>query len=1296
MSRSWTPAQQAAIEARGGHLLVSAAAGSGKTAVLVERVIRLITLDGIDIDRLLVVTFTEAAAGEMRDRVMQALEQRLAANPHSGHLLRQLMLLPKASIATLHAFCLQVLRQHFYRLDLDPEFRVMDEHEAQLLRLDVLDGVLEQAYDQTDPDGPFTRLVLAYGGPSGDGDLRQFILDLHDYARSLPDPAGWLRRCARGYRELTVADFDETPWARELVQLTQVRVRRAARLVRQALALALGPGGVPAHADALERDLERLARLEAAAAQGWSVLAAAAHEAGFPRLPRAKAGEGDPAVREAVRRLRDEAKKAVGEPITSLLARPLSEQLAELRDAAPLMEALIDQVLALDQAYAAAKRERGWVDFGDLEHLCLRLLEDPEAAQQLRERFAEVLVDESQDLNGVQEAILGRVCGSPEDGGRLFLVGDVKQSIYRFRQADPTLFLERYRRAAPYGPPAAGDTGHTGQRRIDLQANFRSRAPVVDGVNFIFRQIMTPAAGELAYDAAAELVCGAPYGPGGTEAPIEVHLLERDPALLEEARGAAAPDDAAALEAAAAADTAGAAGTRGATAVSSASELGATETQGASQPLAPEDAGETDESEDLTALEREAVLAARRIRALVLGGEAQVWDNSLGTYRPARWGDVAVLLRATRHKANAVLDVLARFGVPAYAELGTGYFAALEVETMLALLAVLDNPRQDIPLAAVLRSPLAGFSPADLARIRAVRREGDFWDAVRAAAEEGELGALGRRLQGFLVRLEQWRTRARRGPLSELVWSILTETGYFDYVGAMPGGRQRQANLRALYERARQFDTFAKPGLARFLRFIERLQEAAGDLGTAPAVGESDDVVRVMSVHKSKGLEFPIVVVLDLGRPFRQRPGHRHLAFQRELGLGAAVVDGERRVAWPSLLSTAVQERRRREELAEEMRVLYVALTRARERLILIGSGRNLERLCGRWAQAAGQPGWALDDAELLDASNWLDWLGPALSRHAAGAPLRELGGFTGKPADAQLARDPSRWRVRVWRAPDVIGLGTAPGGEEATPVHWSTVAALEPLEGMEDVRVPDALADRIAWRYPWTALTGLAAKQSVSELKRRWTAAGQEESAPAISPGLRLRDRPRFLHAGGRALTPAERGIAVHTVLQRLELDAGLDEDGIRSQIEEMTARGLLTPQQAQAVDPGQLARFFASPLGRRVQAHARQVLREVPFTLALPAAEVYPELDPAVAADEHVVVQGVIDLLLPYETGLILVDFKTDRVAQDAAQQAAGRYTVQIGLYCRAVREIYGRDVTEAYVVFLTAGQVVSMPTR
>lgn len=1282
----WTEAQSRALATRGRHLLVSAAAGSGKTAVLVERIVRRITEEGGDIDRLLVVTFTEAAAAQMRERIVQAIEARLAEKPGDSHLSRQLLLLPRAHIATLHSFCLNVVRQHFYSLGLDPNVRVMDEHEAHLLRLDVLAEVLEEAYDAMEPGGPFARLVDAYGGRAGDETLQKLVLALHDYARSLPDPNGWLREAAAAYTSLDAATFDATPWAQELLLHAQVTIDRALHMLRRALALAHGPGGASAHADTLSGDVERLEQLKDAAARSWSTLVAAAELAQFPRLKTAKKDDGDPDVKEATREWRNKARTLIHDLYEQLLSRPLDEQLAALTQSAPVAQELVELVMRLDERYTTAKGAKALIDFGDIEHLCLRLLEDASVAQQVRDRFDEVLVDECQDLNGVQDAILSKVTRPADEGGELFLVGDVKQSIYRFRQADPTLFLERYQRALPDEEAL--------EQRIDLRENFRSRRIVVDAVNFLFRQIMTPGAGEMAYGSEAELVFGASFGPpdepvDSRDVPVEVHVLDRavgdddddgpDVALPPGAFGRAreATDDR---------DVTG---------------MDRDDLDGG----AP-DADDVDVAalEGMTAFQREALLVASRIRQLVQGGEAVVWDRDAGRYRPARYGDIVILLRAVRHRANELVDILAEYDVPAYADLGTGYFAATEIETMMALLSVLDNPRQDIELAAVLRSPIVGCSTEELARVRLCHRDGDFYDAVLAAAEEDELGALRDKVADFLSFLDEARTLARRMPLSRLVWHLLNETGYYDYAGAMPGGRQRQANLRALHERARQFDTFARHGLARFLQFVTQLRQAEGDLGTAPAVGESDDVVRIMSVHTSKGLQFPIVFVVDCGRQLRDRPVHSDIAFQRQLGIGLRLVDTELRLSEPSLLHAAVTVRRRREDLAEEMRLLYVAMTRAQERLIIVGSASFKDNV-PNWIPHVAENDWPLPDAQLLAAKSWLDWLGPALMRHPDGDALRAA--VDANSDVPMLTGDTSRWNVRLWTARDVAALLAEGKAARSAPVAWQAVASLQPLrdvmtdeaaasllEGVGEIEpIRRELVRRLQWRYPWAAFVGRPAKQGVSELKRRWEPGDEHEKEPVVKPLLELDERPAFLQQEAK-LTPTERGAAVHLVMQHLDLSGPLGEDDIARQIGAMVERDMLTPEQAAEVNIAPLLRFFESPLGVRLRQNAQRVRREVPFTMALPAVEAYPDLPDNAAPDDIVVVQGVIDCLLRDGNKLVIVDYKTDRVSANAVPVRAQSYYVQVALYRRAVREMFNVDEVEAYLVFLTPGVVVPVP--
>lgn len=1318
----WTDDQERAIAIRGRHTLVSAAAGSGKTAVLIERIVRRITQEGGDIDRLLVVTFTDAAAAQMRDRLVQRIHERLADTPGDTHLLRQLMLLPSASISTLHAFCLKVVRQHFYRLGLDPAFRLLDEHEAQLLRQEALEEALENMYETMRPGDPFARLVTAYGGAGSDDELQRFLLNMHDYSRSLPDPAGWLRSSVAPYAELDTSTFDASPWAAELQQHVLIRLARAERLLRQALAAAMSPGGSPNHAETYEADIEQLQTLQDAARAGWSVLAENVQLFTFGRLKAARNDGSDADVRKRGTDLRNRAKDIVEKDIRDvLLSKPLADELEALRDLAAPLEALAECVIRWDEVYKVAKNERGLIDFSDIEHLCLELLDVPEVAEEVSERFDEVLIDECQDLNGVQDAILARISRRPDAGGELFLVGDVKQSVYRFRQADPSLFMARYEKAG------AGEDDP--ERRIDLQANFRSREGIISAVNFLFRQLMTEAAGEMDYGPEAELVAGATYPPDVADPPVEFHVLERERRLLaaeDGANGAAGEEPGAHL----------------------------TSSSGSALTSTPDDDANPDD--DLTAFQREARYAAQHIQRIIRDEKTQVWDNGLGRYRPARYGDVVVLLRVTRGRANELVDELQLAGIPAYAELGTGYFAATEVETMLALLRVLDNPRQDIPLAAVLRT-IVGLSPEELAHLRIYHRGGDLYDAVQnaASADVGHerLQTLPVRLSTFLATLDEWRTLARRAPLSKVVWRLLAETRYFDYVGALPGGRQRQANLRALYERAQQFNHFSRHGLSRFLRFIERLQDADGDLGTAPALGEADDVVRIMSVHKSKGLEFPIVYVLGSGREFGGGgKGHRDLALHRQLGLGAGLVDGERRIAQPSLLLKAVQWRQQREELAEEMRVLYVALTRARERLVVIGSVSNIDQRAADWAEAASGEGWPLDDERLLTAGSWMDWIGPAVMRHEGGAPLRERAEAVSESvvriADRTVAADASSWEVHVGGQPGhVVDVSEA----SEPPLAWPALAALQPLPNAQPPRpeasvsepaeamgsslpetpaaavadrngtesagqevaagrdgrladkrvadfsgsehVLDRLQQRLGWVYPHKAVVGLAAKQSVSELKRRWDAANADESAPVASFRRRLDDRPAFLQTAGRQLTAAERGSAVHLVLQHADLAARLDRSGLADQVRDLEARQMLTPEQAAAVDVESLAAFFASPLGSRLQAHPQRVRREVPFTMAVPAVKAYRHLTTDAADGEAVIVQGIIDCLVEDDDGLLLIDFKTDRVSEATVAGAAAGYASQVRLYAEAVNHMYDRPVAEAYLVFLAIGRAIPM---
>ncbi len=1245
----WTDEQWEAITAQDDSLLVSAAAGSGKTAVLVERVCHYLLELGGDIDQLLVVTFTDAAAAEMRQRISTVLRARLAQEPTNRHLLRQLALLDQAHISTIHAFCLRMLRRFFYRVDLDPAFRVMDEAEDRLLKLEVLEQMLEAHYSTEQPEAPFYELVDRYSDRSG-GMLEELVLRLHDYAQSQIFPEAWLQDCREAFVIGSETALEELRWYPMVQELALAQLRNAQAALENALRLAsdsVGPDHFikPVQSDlTLVADLERMVR-----ADRWDDLVESCAKPAFlAARGKPKNEDIDEELTERVKALREEAKNQIRDLGKTVYTRPAAQMLADLRSLHRPMATLVGLVDEFGTKYTKAKQSRGLVNFSDLERLTLRLLLAPEStperlipsetALELQEQFSEVLCDEYQDINPVQNALLGLVAGeyggSVETRPRLFVVGDVKQSIYRFRLAEPRIFLQRAAEAAE----------SSGCRRVDLAANFRCRRTVVEGVNLLFRSFMSTTVGDVYYDARAALVYRANYPPLSTpsEPPIEVFLLEGDPHLIEEARQSAS--------------------------------AGRT-TAWIDQETDEEDEG--GEMIDLSALEREAVFIARRIASLVSQGDP-VWDKTEQAYRPVRYRDIAILLRSTRINAGFFADIFRREGVPLYAETGSGYFSASEVEIFMALLSVIDNPRQDIPLAGVLRSPVGRFSATELADIRLAAPHSDFYTAVVKRAEKAD--ALGRRLEDFLTRLDEWRTRARREPLSQLVWSIYSETGYYDYVGGMPGGRERQANLRALYDRARQFDQFARQGLLRFLQFIDDLRSAGEDLGTAPALGENEDVVRLMSIHKSKGLEFPLVFVAGLGTGFNQSDLKGSLIFDRELGLGPQSVDPERYTRSHTLASLGVRESIRRAGLSEEMRILYVALTRARERLFLVATVRGLSANLARWRQTAEalQATGTVPTFRVVTARRFIDWLGPVF------AAERLLPDDT-EDTEPVTVEQPG-WRLRLLSAPAVIGAfegGSSEGVAESSP---DQAESLPP-------EIRSRLRAQLAWSYPWTAATQIPAKTTVTELKRL----EMREPDPE-DPGVALFQqpvfrRPSFLQAR-RGLSPAEIGSATHQLLQRLPLNEPVTPQVIEGCLNEMVAEQSLSPEAAAAIDHEAIARFAAGPLGRRLRS-AEVIWRELPFCMALPIGEatgfgvtVNPASPPA-AGDESILVQGIIDCLFRDRQGRwVIIDFKTDRLRIEPEMihhTVHQRYARQLQWYARAVEMILDVDVEECYIYVL-----------
>jgi ATP-dependent helicase/nuclease subunit A len=1227
---SWSPQQLAAIETRGKNILVAAAAGSGKTSVLVERIIRRV-LDEIaplDVDKILVVTFTNAAASEMRSRIAAALTEALAHSTESRHIERQLVLLNSASISTLHAFCQTVVRQNFHMLDLDPKFRIAGEGETALLRTEVMETLFEGKYARADED--FLQLVEAYGNEQSDEGLHRLTLGLYDFSRSHPWPKDWLSGLQDAFMLPAGTDIETTPWS-ELVRRKLILDLEQARHSLLCMRQDACRSGLEAYDETFADDQEKLEEILAAAERSWGLLEKAINDCEFKRMAAAPKGTAEE-IRKPFQHGRKKALDKIKEFKSLFFSRTVEEFLEDMRLSAPLTAALADLVAEFSEEFTQAKREKGLVDFSDLEHYCLEILRAPEStcarvspspvAVALYEKYEEVMVDEYQDTNSVQEAIL-KLLASPEHPNR-FMVGDVKQSIYRFRLAEPKLFLEKYRSYLD------GENGV----RIDLSQNFRSRAGVLHAVNFLFRQVMTAQVAELEYGEAEKLNPGPEYPEvegkilGG---PVEVCLIDRDKeadAVLAEEKGNPAEQEAG-------------------------------------------------DEEDISGFEIEALYIARRIINLMEQGY-QVYDKESKGYRRLTWRDMVILLRSVKGKADILVEALRREGAPVYAEIDSGYFRAVEVQVMLSVLSIIDNPCQDIPLAGALRSPVGGFTAPELARIRLCGSRGDLWEALQAAGGQGEEG-LRDKVDLFVRRLEKWRDYSRRKGVPELIWKIYRDTGYYDYVGGMPGGRLRQANLRSLYDRARQYEATSFRGLFRFLRFVERLQDKGSDLAVARTLGEIEDVVRVMSIHKSKGLEFPVVFVADLGKNINLQDSRETILCHKDLGIGPYRIQPELRFRYPTLARFGISFKLMMETKAEELRILYVALTRAREKLILVGSASGLQKRATKWCQLVGNPQVSMPDWLVAGAKNYLDWLCPVLSRHSAGAVLREYAECDEEVRSGLFAGEPSDWKVEIIRGSE-LRRPQEPGMEEA--VFLDCVRELQPVAGGTGV---DWVEEKLGWQYAHNMVVGKPAKLSVTEIKRRFDLLDRKELQQTVTPKP-IFARPRFVQ-DSQGLTGAEAGVILHSIMQHLQLREDMGEDDLHRQLADMVMKEILLEEHLQQVRLQSIIAFFHSALGRRL-CRSGNVRRELPFSLTASAERFYPEL---AGRQETIFVQGVVDVLFDDPAGLVLLDYKTDHIHN--AEELARRYKVQLELYAQAVETIYRRPVAEKYLYAFSLQQSIRL---
>ena len=1185
MAIELTQEQRAAVEDRGGDLLVSAAAGSGKTRVLVERLMGYVER-GENIDRFLVITFTNAAAAELRDRIAAAIHARLAQKPGDRHLRRNATLVYKAPICTIDAFCLDFLRQWGHLADLDPDFRLCDEAEGEELRRRALEEVLETRYANIQNDAPFAALVDALAGERDDQTLEDVILDVHRRVQAQADPVDWLMSRKRDFILPDGLNPEDTPWGQALLE-DGFALAEHWRTAMTALRHEIAWDGLldQNYGPTLEATINGLERLRDAISRGWDE-AADCFPVPFPRAG-ARRGNQDEALKARMTALRDECKKQLkklGERFDVTGAQAVED----LRAVGPAMTALLDVTAEFDAAFTRLKQRQRLIDFADGEHLTVRLLVQPDGtptglAGDVGRQFVEIMVDEYQDTNAVQNAIFGALSAE----GSLFMVGDVKQSIYCFRLAEPEIFLDKYDRF-----PLAGEAADGEGRKILLSDNFRSRPEVLDAVNFIFRGVMTRTAGELDYTDAEAL------RPGRTDLPPDPRYCM---------------------------------------------ELNCVDLS-----TLADDEEEEKADKDLVI----ARAAARRIRELLDSG-LPVGD------RPLRAEDVVILLRSPgpvlRHYA-AALDEL---GIPWSAEGGQEFFGTTEIAATIALLQVLDNPRQDVALLATLRSPLFGFTPDRLALLRAAG-EGTVYSCLTAGAERGEEDCV-----SFLALLGELRELAAEESSHRLLWHIYSKLDGPAVFSAMTDGSRRRANLMALYDEACRFESGGHRGLMAFLLHLSRMAENGL---TIPVPGSETAGVRILSIHKSKGLEFPVVLVCGLDRQFNEADTKATILFHPELGLGPKRTDRERGLRYTTIARDAVALRLRQQLRAEEMRLLYVAMTRAEHKLILCTAVNS--RGTGL-ASLAGQASYPPSPRQMGAAQRMADWvLATALCRTDSTSLWSDLG----VPRPVPPADEGFPWEIRLLSGADY----ERPQGPEA---------AEEQLEAA--CQLPDNFAERLSWRYPYTDCAAIPSKLTATQLK------GREKDSEASENAVELRPAPvqstlrRPVFEGERPLTPAQRGTALHMVMQYLNFGRTGSLAEIEDEISRLVLGQYITPQQGAAVDPADILCFFRSGLGLRLRESPR-VEREFKFSLLLPAADYYKEAGPG----EEVLLQGVVDCWFTEADGTVtVVDFKTDRVNEHTVERRAGDYRPQLDAYTRALSQAAGVTVKRRCLWFFSVGRAVEL---
>lgn len=1241
MERKWTPAQKSAIDIRDCNVLVSAAAGSGKTAVLVERIISMITDPdkNIDIDRLVVVTFTKAAAAQMKDKIRKALDSMLDENPGDVNLLRQITLLNNAQITTIDSFCLWIIRNHFPEVNLDPGFRIMDEGEKKLIENDVLEDVLEEFYAEADEE--FFNLVDAFGMGRDDSGLVSIIDKIYRFSRSNPWIDEWFDECMRVYDDETY----DNPAIKELYDSIKNALLDYRDKYNRLVHICSEPAGPAAYTGALQSDL--LGINEMINSQDFGELGRKARTFSFEALSRKKDAGADPALKEYVKGQRKLFKDYIGRLNDKIFLKDDEGIFADMQGAGIQIRTLLKVSKVYAKRVSEVKREKGIIDFNDMEHLALSILvkkEDgklvyTETADKLANRFEEILIDEYQDSNQLQEVILNAVSKTRLSGenNNIYMVGDVKQSIYKFRLACPELFIEKY------------DTySETGDNvRIELQKNFRSRENVLECANDVFSHIMNKNFSGIGYDETVRLNAGFPY-PEYSDSNYGDEANKSTDVIL----------------------------------ISSENE------------------------EEATTRELEADRLAKLIEGIVSSG-VNVYDADENIYRPAEYRDIVILTRSVTGWADTFADALMDRGIPAYTDSSTGYFSVREIQVILSMLTIVDNPVQEISLAAAMMSYFGGFTAAELGMVRKLGREhadknthNNLYEHLKAVAvlggadniQETDVKQLSGKCALFLAKLTEYRDKSSVEPLYDLCWEMIYDSGYYDYVGTMPAGAQRQANLNVLLERAAGYGKSSYSGLFNFLRYIERLKKFDEDFAEGAASLDNENLVRIMSIHKSKGLEFPIVILAGAHKSINFMDATAPVLVDQNLGIAVDYVDLERRTKTPTIIKGAMARRIVRESIAEEERLLYVAMTRAREKLIITGVVKDADKTLDKYRAKSEElaTDGTLSYADSENIKNYLDMIMPVClmdSDKLKGSFKVMVDAVEDSEADADETGN--SFETGNVTDIDAVKAGEALDGNneagypsldelpEYVPADNAsgrmklTVSQLKAMQAEDNSEENAYMDDSVKEAFEKEAYDEQAADNGNRD--------GQTDSETIAEPSNSI--IPKFISGEEVQLAANERGSAYHRVMECLDYSVSVNLDGVKADINRMLETGKMNELQVKSVNSWDINTFVQSDTGRRVAnaVNCGSVRREQPFVFEY----------------EGQLIQGIIDLYFEEDGEFVLVDYKTDRVMKGEAgeKELVRRYAIQLDYYAKALTQLTGKKVKEKIIYSFALGKGLSV---